>query len=488
METKMTPTIIHHGGVQGVTGSCHRVQLDARRAMLVDCGLFQGRDIRGEDESEGQRIDFSVKDVMALVVTHVHIDHIGRLPHLMGAGFHGPIICSKPSARLLPLVIEDALKLGFTRNKRLIERFLREVDDRVVALDYKQWHTVLDDGSWLVRVKLQRAGHILGSCYVEMDLKLRRPPKKTTYSSFSQALGAMQPGTHRVVFSGDLGAPNTPLLPAPRAPYRADTLVLESTYGNRRHEDRRTRKQRLKSAVERALANGGTVLIPAFSIGRTQELLYEFETLIHGGGEKWRDLDIIVDSPLAARFTRVYRDLKSYWDAEAHRRLRAGRHPLSFENLITVDSHKEHMEMVNHLARTKRPAVVLAASGMASGGRIVNYLKAMIGEPRHDILFVGYQAPGTPGHAIQRYGPEGGWVMLDDQRLDIRAKVETISGYSAHADQKDLVNFVRRMHHWPQQIRLVHGDQQAREALRDELLALAREKDHEMEVLLPGEG
>jgi metallo-beta-lactamase family protein len=321
-----------------------------------------------------------------------------------------------------------------------------------------------------------------------MDLKLRRSPKKTTYSSFSQALGAMQPGTHRVVFSGDLGAPNTPLLPAPRAPYRADTLVLESTYGNRRHEDRRTRKQRLKSAVERALANGGTVLIPAFSIGRTQELLYEFETLIHGGGEKWRDLDIIVDSPLAARFTRVYRDLKSYWDAEAHRRLRAGRHPLSFENLITVDSHKEHMEMVDHLARTKRPAVVLAASGMASGGRIVNYLKAMIGEPRHDILFVGYQAPGTPGHAIQRYGPEGGWVMLDDQRLDIRAKVETISGYSAHADQKDLVNFVRRMHRWPQQIRLVHGDQQAREALRDELLALAREKDHEMEVLLPGEG
>ncbi|HDQ41677.1 MAG TPA: MBL fold metallo-hydrolase [Desulfonatronum sp.] len=482
----MKPTIIHHGGVQGVTGSCHRVQLDARRALLVDCGLFQGRDVRDEDESAGQQIDFSVKDVMALVVTHVHIDHIGRLPYLMGAGFHGPIICSKPSARLLPLVIEDALKLGFTRNKRLIGRFLREVDSLLVPLDYKQWHTILDDGHWLVRVRLQRAGHILGSCYVEMDLKLRRPDNKAVHSGFDQALAGMRPGAHRIVFSGDLGAPHTPLLPAPRPPNRADTLILESTYGNRRHEDRRTRKQRLKAAVERSLANGGTVLIPAFSIGRTQELLYEFEALIHGGSAKWRDMEIIVDSPLAARFTQVYRDLKPYWDAEANKRVRAGRHPLSFENLTTVDSHKEHMEMVDHLARTKRPAVVLAASGMASGGRIVNYLKAMIEEPRHDILFVGYQAPGTPGFNIQRYAPEGGWVELDNQRFAIRARVETITGYSAHADQRDLVNFVRRMHRWPGQIRLVHGEAQAREALRDALLALARDHGRDVEVLLPG--
>lgn len=282
----MLPTIIHHGAASGVTGSCHRLQLDAQRALLVDCGLFQGNDVHGDDDVVRQRIDFSVKDVIALVVTHVHIDHTGRLPHLMGAA--------------------------------------------------------------------------------------------------------------------------------------------------------------------------------------------------------WRDLDIIVDSPLAARFTHVYRELKPYWDAETHRRLRAGRHPLSFENLTTVDSHKEHQKMVDSLARTKRPAVVLAASGMASGGRIVNYLKAMIEESRHNILFVGYQAPGTPGHNIQRYGPEGGWVELDNQRFTIRAGVETISGYSAHADQHDLVNFVKRMRYWPKQIRLVHGDQDAREALRGELLKLALERGHEVEVVLPG--
>lgn len=481
----MKPEIIHHGAASGVTGSCHRVRLDADRSLLVDCGLFQGEDAGGREHSAAQAIDFPVHDVLALIATHVHIDHVGRLPHLMAAGFRGPIICSRPSARLLPLVIEDALKLGFTRNERLIKRFLREVDSRLAALDYKQWHTVLDDKHWLVRVRLQRAGHILGSCYVEMDLRLRRVNPKATYAGFAQAFDSRRPGTHRIVFSGDLGAPHTPLLFAPRAPFRADTLVLESTYGDRLHEARRTRKKRLKAAVERALADGGTVLIPAFSIGRTQELLYEFESLIHKGKAEWRDLDIIVDSPLASRFTQVYRELKSYWDAEAHVRLREGRHPLSFENLTTVDSHKEHMRMVEHLAGTRRPAVVLAAGGMASAGRIVNYLKAMIEDPRHNVLFVGYQAPGTPGHAIQRYGPEGGWVELDRQRFTIRAGVETISGYSAHADQKDLVNFVRRMRHWPSQVRLVHGDRQAREALRGELLKLAAQKGHAMEVVLP---
>lgn len=481
----MKPTIMHHGAASGVTGSCHRVQLDAHRSVLVDCGLFQGRDAGGREGSAAQQIDFPVRDVVALIVTHVHIDHVGRLPHLLGAGFRGPIICSKPSARLLPLVIEDALKLGFTRDKRLINRFLKDVDSCLVPLDYKQWSNVLDDKDWLVRIRLQRAGHILGSCYVEMDLRLRRANTQTAYADFAQAFDSKQPGTHRIVFSGDLGAPHTPLLFAPRAPYQADTLVLESTYGNRLHEARRTRKKRLRAAVERALSDGGTVLIPAFSIGRTQELLYEFESLIHRGKNRWRDLEIIVDSPLAARFTLVYRDLKPYWDAEAHVRLRAGRHPLSFENLITVDSHKEHMQMVDFLSRTKQPAVVLAAGGMAAGGRIVNYLKAMIEDPRHNVLFVGYQAPGTPGHAIQRYGPEGGWVELDGQRFTIRAGVETISGYSAHADQKDLVNFVRRMRHWPTQIRLVHGDQEPRETLRDKLLELAAVKGHELEILLP---
>ncbi|HSH57978.1 MAG TPA: MBL fold metallo-hydrolase, partial [Halomonas sp.] len=370
------PRISHHGGASGVTGSCHRLQISDDRALLVDCGLFQGQDADHIDSFEQLKVHFPVDDLLSLVVTHVHIDHIGRLPYLLAAGYSGPILCSLPTARLLPLVIEDALKIGFTRDRALIERFLAEVEGRLVPLAYREWHTLVDDSRHRVRVKLQRAGHILGSCYVEVDVLDRE-------NGAAQHIGE-PPHSQRTLFSGDLGAPYAPLLPAPRSPWGCDTLVLESTYGDRLHENRRQRRGRLKAAIDRALANGGTVVIPAFSIGRTQELLYEMETLIYrAGSRRWRELEIIVDSPLAARFTEVYRELKPWWDAEAHARLRAGRHPLSFENLYTVSSHREHEQTVAYLAESHRPAVVIAASGMVSGGRVVNYLKRMLGDPRH---------------------------------------------------------------------------------------------------------
>ena len=440
--------IVHHGGAEGVTGSCHRLQLSARDSFLVDCGLFQGRDHGPDDTLERHAIEFPVEDIRALVVTHVHIDHIGRLPYLLAAGFDGPIICSKPSARLLPLMLEDALRVGFTRDRQLIEPVLETIDRRLVALDYNAWHALpVEDAALAPRVRLQRAGHILGSAYVEFDF--REPGERRS---------------RRVVFSGDLGAPGAPLLPAPKPPRRADTLVLESTYGDRLHGDRHERAARLRAAVEHAHANGGTVIVPAFSIGRTQELLYEFEGLIHRGNRRWRDMEVVLDSPLAARFTDVYRELKPFWDAEAHKRLRAGRHPLDFENLYTVDDHDTHLQTVDYLARSGPPAVVIAASGMAAGGRVVNYLKAMLEDERHHVLFVGYQAEGTPGRAIQAAG-RGGHVELDGERYAIRAGVDTISGYSAHADQADLLRFVRGIRTGPQDIRLVHGEPHAREAL-----------------------
>jgi len=236
------------------------------------------------------------------------------------------------------------------------------------------------------------------------------------------------------------------------------------------------------------------VLIPAFSIGRTQELLYELESVLPEGS----NIPIIVDSPLAAKFTEVYKDLKPYWDKEALQRLRAGRHPLDFEALLTVDSHDDHMRLVNHLAQSRRPAIVIAASGMAAGGRIVNYLKAMLEDPVHNVLFVGYQAAGTPGHDILKYGPRLGekssaaqpggrepWVELDGERYRIRASVEAIAGYSAHADQRNLLSFVRNMRRWPQQIRIVHGTDESRGALRREYEALAQQAGRALEVVLP---
>ena len=466
------PNIIHHGGASGVTGSCHRLNADEQHAILVDCGLFQGEDAETDSFAQLQ-IGFPLDVIKALLITHVHIDHIGRLPYLIAAGYQGPIICSKPSELLLPLVIEDALKVGFTHDNRLIEQFKQRVSKQLVALDYKRWHTLIDDAALRLRVKLQRAGHILGSCYIEVALYYKQENRH-----------------QRVVFSGDLGAPWSPLLPAPRAPYQADMLVLESTYGDRQHQHRRDRASQLKATIEKALQNRGTVIIPAFSIGRTQELLYELEGIIHQHHKQqplWRELEIIVDSPLAAGFTKLYRQLKPYWDKEAQRRLRSGRHPLNFENLYTVGDHQEHLNTVNYLATTGKPAVVIAASGMAAGGRVVNYLKAMLEDERHHVLFVGYQAAGTPGRAIQQYGPRGGYVDLDGKRYTIRAGVDTISGYSAHADQHDLLNFIKRMRHWPKRVHLVHGDAGARQALKEKIEAMASDAKKIIEVMLPVE-
>ncbi|WP_306168721.1 MBL fold metallo-hydrolase [Halomonas sp. MMSF_3323] len=435
------PSIFHHGGAEGVTGSCHRLQISPDHAILIDCGLFQGEDLKGQSSFERHQIEFPVDDVIALVVTHVHIDHIGRLPYLMAAGFKGPIICTPPSARLLPLVIEDALKIGFTRDRRLIERFLDTVEMHLDPSPYGTWKSLLDDEHYKVKVRLQNAGHILGSAYVEIDVEGERTSLDNRY-----------------VFSGDLGPPDTPLLPDPTPLERADVLVLESTYGDRRHEGRRTRRAQLKEMIYRAQREGGSVVIPAFSIGRTQELLYEIETLVHERQEEEKGERplIIVDSPLAARFTEVYRDLKPWWDSEAKERLDQGRHPLSFDGLVTVDSHDDHLAMVEHLATTNTWAIVIAASGMATGGRVINYLKRLLPDPRHTVLFVGYQAEGTTGRRVQR-AKSGSEVVVDGERMAVNAYVKSVSGFSAHADQESLIEFVSQPGQKVDNVRLVHG-------------------------------
>ena len=469
------PLIDHHGAGDGVTGSCHQLHMNATSSVLIDCGLFQGNDasLPGAAETDRLAIEFPLNTVNALIATHVHIDHVGRIPYLLAAGFDGPILCSEPSAKLLPIVLEDAFKLSISRDQAQVERYIKRIEKRLIPLPYQHWFTLFNGDELVARVRLQRAGHILGSAYVELDL---------TYPQQNQ--------NKRVVFSGDLGAPHAPFLMPPQPPERADILVLESTYGDRLHENREHRRQRLEAVVEHALQDNGTVLIPAFSIGRTQEMLYELEEIIHNkqittdpvgasslainsplptDPTNWPELPIIVDSPLASRFTEAYRSLKPFWNQEARERVESGRRPLAFKQLITIDSHGDHQRIVNHLAQTARPAIVIAGGGMCSGGRIVNYLKAMLGDKRHNVLFVGYQAPGTPGHAIQTYGPKGGYVDLDGERIDIHAGIASISGYSAHADQKGLVEFVTGMQQWPTEIRIVHGEQKAKQVLAAQL-------------------
>ncbi len=457
------PTVIHHGAVDGVTGSCHQYFLNDQQSVLIDCGLFQGIEQgRGKAGAHSAQIEFSLDGIQALLLTHVHIDHAGRIPYLIAAGFQGPIYCSKASALLLPLVLEDALKMGITRDEKLITGFIQAVSRQLRPCDYGQWYP-LEGCEDFVEIRFQNAGHILGSAYIEIRHK---------------TLPHNQQGWYKAVFSGDLGARNTPLLPDPTPLEEADLLVLESTYGDKNHEDRKNRQQRLQQVLEKAFKDNGTVLIPAFSIGRTQELLYELEDIIHRlqgqaihQGLRWEQLDIIVDSPLAANFTAVYKELKDYWDYEARQKLQSGRHPLQFEQLLTVKSHDDHQKVVQHLADTGRPAIVIAASGMCAGGRVVNYLKALLNSARHQILFIGYQARGTPGAAILQRAKTGGYVQLEGEDYCINAEVIQLGGYSAHADQQDLLHFVGKMHKPPKQIRLVHGDTEAKLELKRQLEA-----------------
>ena len=464
-------TITHHGAVTGVTGSCHELTLANGESLLVDCGMFQGEEGDRQRTVAGQ-IDFPITQVKALIVTHCHIDHCGRIPWLLAAGYKGPIYATKATAALLPLVLEDAIKLGITRHEGTIQKILKRLKKQLRGHPYDHWFDLdpLAGEGREVRVRLRMAGHIMGSAYVECDV-----------SDGGEA--------SRVVFSGDLGAPYTPLLPAPKPPTRADVLVIESTYGDSLHEGRKDRRRRLQAVIEQSYRNGGTVIIPAFSIGRTQELLYEIEDIIHRHNSSdpsraldWSQIDVVVDSPLAAAFTHSYRQLRELWDAEAKKRVSEGRHPLDFEQLITVDSHENHLKLVEHLKQSGRPAIVIAASGMCAGGRVVNYLKALLPDKRTDVIFVGYQAEGTPGRDIIQYGPGHGFVILDDERVEIAAAVHVLSGYSAHADQSDLLRFVGGIRKPPAEIRIVHGDPEAKEAFARKVAEVCPAAN----ILIPG--
>lgn len=434
--------LLHHGARDGVTGSCHQLWMDSQRSVLVDCGTFQGNDAKLCPNPE---IRFPLRGIEALLLTHVHIDHCGRIPYLMAAGWDRPIYCSRPTAELLPLVMEDALRIGFTRNKRVIQEFQRKVGRLLHPVPYHRWVPLPNGG----QVRLRPAGHVLGSTIFEVELADGRT----------------------VVFSGDLGSRNEPLLKEFTSPPRADLLVLESTYGDRLHDSGINRRAELERVLRHTLENRGVTIIPAFALGRTQSLLFEMNLIFeHVQRTEHRSLmkqiDVIVDSPLAAEFTKLFDSLRDYWGEEALSVLQTDAQPLVFENLTTVRNHAEHTKLIEHLVRHELPAIVVAGSGMCAGGRVVNYLKKFVGQEETDIVFVGYQAAGTPGSYLQR-GSD--WVMLDGRRFDVRAKVHTLSGYSAHADQADLIRFVEGFEEKPKQIRLVHGEYQAKKVLAGEL-------------------
>ncbi|EGU0146197.1 MBL fold metallo-hydrolase [Vibrio parahaemolyticus] len=426
--------VLHHGGKDTVTGSCHELQLE-RGSILVDCGLFQGKDALLGRQNRSLTIEFSLTKVKALVLTHAHIDHIGRLPWLLAAGFRGKIYCTRATAELVPLMLADGLKLQLGLGQQQRQHILNLIKQRLVPCDYHNWISI----KGLAYLRFQPAGHILDSAYLEFKLS----------------------NNEVVVFSGDLGPSNTPLLPDPIPPVKADYLFIESTYGDKHHESVKSRSTRLLSIIEHALEDGGVIVIPAFSVGRTQELLFDIEQLLYQESLH-NALPVILDSPLAREVTKTYRRFKKLWGKEAKKRVVQHRHPLGFEQCITIETHAEHMRLVNRLASTSEPAIVVAASGMCEGGRVVNYLEALLPDSRNDVLFAGYQAEGTLGRQIQ---DGANTVEIAGKQIIVKAQIHTISGYSAHADQSDLIRFVEGIHPPPKEVHLIHGERVAKAEL-----------------------
>jgi metallo-beta-lactamase family protein len=435
----LTDQIIHLGAEHAVTGSCHLVQIRGV-SIMVDCGIAQGGDpvVPFKDwPVEPSALDY-------LFLTHSHIDHIGRLPGLIQKGFRGEIITSHPTKALLGPMLRDAMGFSCMTGHEIM-KLEQTIDDLSWGFEYNEKFD-LKKG---IRFTLGRAGHILGSCFVRFECR-------DSYWS--------------VIFSGDLGAKGTPILPDPDIPEPADLLVLESTYGDRLHENREQRTEMLGKILGRALSDRGKVYIPAFALGRTQEVIYDMDRLFSGAIYQKRfpafsaesRPPVFVDSPLGLEITKIYSGLSGYWDNEARELCMHGDHPIDFERLYAVKDYKDHLRLLD----LKSPAVIIAGSGMCIGGRIVDHLKTGLEEKRNDVVFVGYQARGSTGRDIIRYSKKhGGYVYLDGKRVFIKAKVHILTGYSAHADQKGLVEWVESIPEKPKQIKLVHGEYQAQSAL-----------------------
>ena len=397
------------GAARGVTGSCYHLELDGV-AIVVDCGTFQGgKDPDAQNRSE---FPFDPRRVIAAVLTHGHLDHVGRLPLLGVRGFRGPVIAHAASLEIARLIMNDTAKIGLLAAKKPMYGHA-DVDRVMANLVSLQYGDSTTAGPF--RIQIFDAGHILGSSSVRVSWK--------------------EPGGERaILFSGDLGVEGTPIICDPNgewdpADHQVDFVVTESTYGSRNHPGRLEARDAFRQAVLHAVSDGGKVLIPAFAIGRTQEVLYELNTLVESG--QLQQVPVVVDGPLGLDATKIYEAHRGCYDDEALALLSAGDAPLDFTGLFGARKARS-----SFAARDlEGPAVIVAGSGMCSGGRIRNYLREYLGDSRTDVIFVGYQARGTLGRELQRGDKT---VSIDNQAIDVRAVITTIGGLSAHADQTGL--------------------------------------------------
>ena len=396
------------GGAQEVTGSCFLFEEGAEK-ILIDCGLFQSP--RFVDSRSGESFPFDPKGISTLFVTHAHIDHTGRIPKLVKDGFKGKIYSTEPTKELAHLMLEDSLGVLGKEAKKHGEEIFYDESNIIQAM--KLWHGIgyhspVQIGD--LKITLRNSGHILGSAMVEIESQ----GKKT-------------------VFSGDLGNPPTPLLKNPEEVTDADFLIIESTYGNRDHEGREGRKIRLERVIEDTLHSGGVLMIPAFSLERTQEILFEINDLVESA--RIPKVPLFLDSPLAIKATAVYKKFENYFNKEANYRIKSGDDLFRFPGLTFTETTLES-KSINDVPA---PKIIIAGSGMSNGGRIIHHERRYLSDSRSTLLLVGYQAAGSMGRVLQ---DGAGEVFILGERVPVKCRIEMLTGYSAHPDKEQLFDFI----------------------------------------------
>ncbi len=453
-----------YGATSGVTGSCHILRANGH-TILLDCGLIQGR--REETEKNYRPFPFSVDDISAVVLSHGHIDHSGRIPLLVKQGYQGPIYAHNATVDLCEILLQDSAflqekdaqyenKWRKRKQKPLIDPLYTVADARdalenLEGLRYREKKEILPG----IQIRFQDAGHILGSCSVEIWLNENGVEKK-------------------VVFSGDLGQYDTPILNDPAVIEAADHVIVESTYGNRRHRDRQATIDEMGEIIREAAHQRGNLLIPAFSIGRSQEILYYLGKYY----DEW-DLgrwQVFLDSPMAIRASKVYWDYPHLYDDEATKLRKKIYEMPHLQNLQLTQSPQESMA----INRIKSGAIIISASGMMTGGRIVHHLKHNISRSGAHIMIVGYQANGTLGRKLVEGNPS---VRIHGDEYRVKAKIHTVGGLSAHGDVDDLSKWIGNFKQHPQ-VHVVHGEPESKQDFADHL---AREFQLTTDVPGPGD-
>jgi len=435
------------GAAGEVTGSCHYVEAGGLQ-LLLDCGLFQGN---GKHERNRDPLPFSPDALDFVLLSHAHIDHSGRLPLLHKLGCRATVLGTHPTVELTEVMLLDSAHLQEEDAKWKKKRLTRRGEDaewvqplytckdaeecckRFRGANYEEAIELNNS----VAVRFHEAGHILGSSFVELTVKENGAPK-------------------RLVFSGDVGVQDAPILRDPEIAEQADILLMESTYGDRLHHDVDNRCELLRDAIRDTVQRGGKVMMPCFAVGRTQEILYEINSLFEAG--ETPRVPVFVDSPMAIAVTNILLQHPEVYDANTRSLIAAGERPFQFPEVHMVQSVEES-KAIHHL---RSPCIIIAGSGMCTGGRIKHHLHNTLDNPTHTVLFVGYQGVGTLGRAI-RDGANP--VRIFGEPHPVRAEIRNIDGFSAHADRDGLLKWFAGIRNKPEKLFLIHGDPDASAAL-----------------------